>query len=225
MREIAPNITGGLCLAVNAYEKRGEALAVGASLISETAIIPRLLIISNNEINKPLPVIDKQIVNASKVIKRTINRKQITRGDTFTHGDVTYRINNGKGKVKLGLYVETLRSIAEQFQIALESWRRVFVLRVELHQSYKSDNSEAVAKFIKGLGQKLKREYGFKQIGYCWAREYHGKGKGQHYHFALFLDGNRIRHSSRINEIIRKAWQRPTGGYTIGKIKRPQEWN
>lgn len=154
-------------------------------------------------------------------ITRTNNRKSITFDDTFISNGVIYRINNGNENKQFGLYVEALRSIAEQFQIAIKIWRRVFVLRFELHMPYKTDTSEQITKFRKRLVQKLKRDYAFKKIGYCWAREFHGKGKGQHYHFALFLDGNSIRHSSRINELIRKAWQYPTDDYTVGNIKNP----
>tara|TARA_R110002111_G_scaffold76736_4_gene121457 strand:- start:215 stop:1027 length:813 start_codon:yes stop_codon:yes gene_type:complete len=219
MAKNSSNYKGGFDMAVLTQKKMGEALLIGASPISERVIKPRLLIISNNKVNERIPVIDKNIARPSKTLKRTNNRKRITCNDTFTHGGVTYEINNGNGK--LGLFVECLRSIVEQFQIALHIWRRVFVLRFELHQPFKTDTSEQITNYRKRLFQRLKRDYGFNKIGFCWAREYHGKGKGQHYHFALFLDGNLIRHSSRINDIIRDAWERPTGGYRIGKIQRP----
>jgi hypothetical protein len=221
MRDIAPNMAGGFDIAVLTHKRTGEALRVKVLPISESAIKSRLLIISNNKVIEPLPVKQIRTVTAQKKLKRTTNRKKITFNNTVTYGDKSYRINNGKGEKKLGLYVETLQRIIEQFEIASMKWRRVFVLRFELHIPYETKDNKQVTDFRKRLVQKLKREYGFSDVGYCWAREYHGKGKGQHYHWALFLDGGLIRHSSRINEIVRQLWSKPTGGYVIGKIERP----
>lgn len=163
----------------------------------------------------------KRDIRTKTQIKPTNNRKQITYCDTYTHYGKTYQINNGRGVKKLGLYIEILQRIIEQFEISLPKWGRVFVLRFDLHTPFETKDNKQMTDFRKRLFQKLKREYGFKEIGFCWAREYHGKGKGQHYHWAIFLDGNLIRHSSRINEIIKQMWCRPTGGHHTPNIKRP----
>ena len=152
---------------------------------------------------------------------KTTNRKQTTKAGSIIHNGKGYRVNNGNGKKKCALYTPILHRIIDQYQIALEKWRRVFVLRVELHLPHETDNNRIVSLFLKRLNKQLKQKYGFKDIGYAWAREYHGRGKGQHYHLALFLDGNKVRHSSRINETIKSSWERPLGGYHIGYIKRP----
>jgi len=152
---------------------------------------------------------------------KTTNRKQITKAGSITHKGKEYRINNGKGKKKYELYAPILHKIIDQYQIALEKWRRVFVLRVELHLSHETDNNRVVSLFMKRLNKQLKQKYGFKDIGYAWAREYHDEGKGQHYHLALILDGNKVRHSSRINEIIKTSWERPLGGYHLAYIEAP----
>lgn len=152
---------------------------------------------------------------------KTTNRKHITKAGSITHNGEEYRINNGKGERKYALYAPILRKIIDQYQIALEKWRRVFVLRVELHLSHETDNNRVVSLFLKRLNKQLKQKYDFKEVGYAWAREYHGKGKGQHYHLVLFLDGDKVKHSSRINEVIKSTWERPLGGYSLGSIKRP----
>jgi len=184
----------------------------------------RLLIISSSlpaNTNQEVRVHSRrEKILAGRTIKRTVNRKQETRADSITHNGKKYRINNG-GEKCFPLYVEPLRKIIEQFEIGLTKWRRVFVLRVELHMPHETESNRVVSLFLKRLFKRLRRNYQFKDIGYAWAREYHGKGKGQHYHFALFLDGNKIRHSSRISELVRASWERSLGGYTIGSIKRP----
>jgi len=208
----------------------------------------RLLIISNNNPSFNLPSIStnqdssersplfskadqasqqekSRLITQKKKRLITTNRKHITKASSITHEGKEYRINNGKGEKKYGLYTPILHKMIEQYQVALEKWRRVFVLRVELHMPHETDTNRVVTLFFKRLFPRLKQEYGFKDIGYTWAREYHGKGKGQHYHLALFLDANKVRHSSRVNEIIKASWERPLGdchsGYHIGYIKRP----
>jgi len=167
----------------------------------------------------------KQQSSKPKLRKKTkskiTNRKQITRADSITHNGKAYKINNGKGEKKYPLYAPILRKIIDQYQITLKKWRRVFVLRIELHLPHETKNNRVISLFLKRLNKQLKQKYGFKEVGYVWAREYHGEGKGQHYHLALFLDGNKIRHSSRINDIIKASWERPFSGYTLGYIKRP----
>jgi len=108
----------------------------------------------------------------------------------------------------------------EQFEIGLEKWRRVFVLRFDLHTHVFTKDNARISVFRKGLFKKLKRHYGFKEIGSCWVREQEW-AKSQHYHCVLFLDGNLIRHSSMINEMIRAAWDDGTGTYTMPHIKPP----
>jgi len=172
-----------------------------------------------NPVSKPKPRARK------KKRPQTTNRKHITKASSITHEGKEYRINNGKGEKKYGLYAPILHEMIDQYQIAFKKWQRVLVLRVELHMPHETDNNRVVSLFLKRLKKQLKQKYGFRDIGHTWAREYHGKGKGQHYHLALFLDGNKVRHPSRINEIIKASWERKSGdchgGYSIGYIKRP----
>ncbi|RLA19729.1 MAG: hypothetical protein DRQ56_04760 [Gammaproteobacteria bacterium] len=221
MLESSQNIDGGFDIAVLTREKQAGPTQGGALPFCEKGIKDRLLIISSCDVKESFSDIEEVKRDGRKKIKRTINRKSITFDGTITHYGKTYQINNGRGEENLGLYSKILQRIIEQFGIGLMKWKRVFVLRFELHLAYETNNNKCITDFRRRLFPKLKRVYGFKEFGYCWAREYHGKGKGQHYHFVLFLDGNLIRHSSKINEIIRRAWQRPNGSFTIGKIERP----
>ncbi|MBL1320110.1 MAG: inovirus-type Gp2 protein [Methylophaga sp.] len=212
MREIAPNITGGFDIAVLTYKSKDEALIGKASSLPETAKKERLFLLSKEEANNP-PLNNKE---TPKKIKRTTNRKRVISDDTFLHNGVTYQINTAKS----GLYVEILIRIIDQFEIAVLKWKRVLVLRFDLHtHKFTKDNHSQTA-FRKRLFQKLKRVYGFKEIGFCWVREQE-RSKSQHYHWVLFLDGDLIRHSKRINQLIKDAWERPCGNYHVPTIKRP----
>ena len=222
MQESIKSNGGGFDIAVLTQKNTGEAIAAMALPISESDKKARLFLLSNNEVINSIPNTRGKEARPQKPnkIKRTINRKHVTCDDTFTHCNKTYKINNS-GHKRYGLYIEQLRQIISQFEIGLAKWSRVFVLRFDLHTPYETDDNKQMTDFRKRLFQKLMREYGFDTIGFCWTREYHGKGKGQHYHWAIWLDGNKIRHSSRINEMIEKAWYKPTGGYHVPTIKRP----
>ena len=216
MSKIAPNLTGGFDIAVLTHENIGEALLVKVSPFSETAKNERLFLISKQAPTKPIPLIDKEIENGSKKVKRTTNRKRIIFDDTFLHNGITYNVNSAKSR----LYVETLQRTIEQFEIAIHKWRRVFVLRFDLHMATLTKNSGLVTAFRKRLFQKLKRVYGFKEIGFCWVREQE-RSKAQHYHWVLFLDGDLIRHSSKINLMIKDAWEIREGDFHVPVINRP----
>lgn len=144
------------------------------------------------------------------------NRKRVITDDEITHGGRTYRVNAKKS----GLYAEILTRIIDQFEIAASLWSRVLVLRFDLHQEVYSADNQRISRFVKRLTTKLKREYGFKKIGFAWVREQQ-RAKAQHYHFVLFLEGRRVRHSKRLIEIIRKAWESPVGGYHVPHVSKP----
>ena len=221
MPKATPETEDGFDMAVLTHERIDEASTAGTIPIHESDENEWLFLLSSSEANSTHDTNNVEIIPRPKKLKRTINRKRVTDKDSITHHDKTYQINNGKGRKKFGLFTEILQRVIEQFEIARIKWKRVFVLRFDLHLPTEFNHNKQMTLFRKRLFQKLKREYGFKQIGFCWAREYHGKGKGQHYHWVLFLDGGLIRHSSRINDMVRQAWERPTGGYHVPTIKNP----
>lgn len=221
MGNIERNNGSGFDLAVLTYENISEPTPSTVVAILEKEEKARLFLLSSSEANNPQSLINDKPVKQKSNRRRPKNRKRPTYHDTIARKGTEYKINNGNGDKKLGLYIETLHSIIDQFEVALKKWRRVFVLRFDLHMPFETSSNKPVTDFRKRLSQRLKREYGFKDIGYCWAREYHGKGKGQHYHWVLFLDGNLVRHSSRLREMVKQSWERPAGGYTVPTIKHP----
>jgi hypothetical protein len=218
--EIAQNTESGFDTPVLEYKTIGKALPVKALPVLETELKRGLLLLSVNS----NPCLSSESTNEylttperpEKKPKRTTNRKRIIHDDTFTHNGETYKVNSTKS----GLYAEILKSIIEQFQIALLKWKRVFVLRFDLHTHAFSEDNKRITAFRKRLFEKLKRQYGFKDIGFCWVRE-HERAKAQHYHFVLFLDGRLIKHPSKIIPMIKAAWEDGTGTYTMPFIKHP----
>jgi hypothetical protein len=219
MTETGLNARGGFDIAELTHESIGEAPPTMAFPISETDLKARLLLlsnVSNTSSSKDKHDYIQPYTSSSKKLKRTHNRKRVIYDDTFTHNGKTYRVNSTKS----GLYAEILKPIIEQFEIGLAKWRRVFVLRFDLHTHIFTNDNARITVFRKRLFQKLKRYYGFKEIGSCWVREQE-RAKSQHYHCVLFLDGNLIRHSSMISEMVRAAWDDGTGNQTMPYIKHP----
>jgi len=116
-----------------------------------------------------------------------------------------------------GAYVEILNKTIEQLDIAFQIHKRLMVLRVDLHPTYYTGNNEQFSKFINRLKQWIYRNYRIKSIGYVWAREQE-KAKKQHYHVALFLDENKIRHPKKLTAKIKEMWA-PYGYMPV--IKNP----
>jgi len=182
-----------------------------ASYFSETSETSRFFLISKDALDKPT---SSKGIKAKRKKKR--NRKRVIFNDVFTHNGKDYRVNSAGS----GLYAEILTRLIEQFELAGQKWRRVFTLRFDLHSHYYSGDNKRITAFRKRLFQRLKREYGFKEIGFCWVRELE-RSKAQHYHWVLFLDGDLIRHSSRINQMIKNAWEDETGAYHVPTIPKP----
>ncbi len=193
----------GFDIAVLTHENEAKPIQGKASRFHETVLNARLFLVSK-DIDTPV----KEDVTKSARNKRTHNRKRVTYDDIVTVNGKDYRVNSEKS----GLYVDIIKRIIEQFQIAVRKWGRVFVLRFDLHQPCWREDSKHITNFRKRLFQKLKREYGFDDIGFCWARE-QKSSEAQHYHWVLLLDGDMVRHSSRIIKIIKEAWELLNGSY------------
>lgn len=213
MSGIAPKLVHGFERAVLGEKVEANPMTGAASAFPEMPQKRGYFLISKEAPDNP-PQSNKGGKQA--VPKKTRNRKSVTRKGVFEYRGKNYRVNAAKS----GLYVESLRSIIKQFELASQKWGRVFVLRFDLHQHVYTGNSERVTAFRDRLVTRLKYQYGFKEVGYCWAREME-RAKTQHYHFVLFLDGRLIRHSNNIIEMVKRAWDDGTGTYTIPTISRP----
>ena len=144
-------------------------------------------------------------------MKPTKNRKYKSMAETITHNGTKYAINAKKS----GIYPQQLHSIIDQLDICVMKWRRVLVLRVELHQNHYTNDSRMITRFRKNLARRLDRQYGITEVGYTWVREME-RAKHQHYHLALYLDGDVIQHPRKLNITIADTWESVRDGNTVG---------
>jgi hypothetical protein len=83
---------------------------------------------------------------------------------------------------------------------------------------YTGDN-QTISIFLNRLKEKLfklKRYRRIRDIGHEWVREVE-TAKTQHYHVALFLDGNKIQHPSLLLQLIKAKW------YKYGRLWIPKK--
>jgi len=210
-----PQSECGIDIAELTHEKKAKPMQGAALPFSKSDLKDGLLLLSKDSLSV-VPVNKAGVSEKASKPKKTINRKRIIHEDEFAYKDKLYMVNAKKS----GLFVEIIAKIIEQLEIAVSKWGRVFVLRFDLHQDYYTNDNKRMTAFRKRLFQKLKRVYGFKGIGYCWVREQE-RSKSQHYHWVLFLDGNLIRHSSKINVMVKQAWEMPDGSFHVPIIKHP----
>ena len=130
------------------------------------------------------------------------NRKTVTKDGWIDYKGESLEICNSS---KYGVYKETVISFIEQLDLAIAIHRRLLVLRVDLHMNKHTNDNFILSKFMKNIKQYLDRHYGIKNIGYQWVRE-QGKSEKQHYHLALMLDGDKIKHPAKLNVTIKEKW-------------------
>lgn len=201
-------VCGGFVTSVLSLSDGHEAINDLCSFDVSDSENARYLIISNLEDNK-----DQDNTKKKRGPKRprTLNRKRVSLSGTITRASGVYSINN---KPHLGVYLQLLHKAIDQLEICIEKWKRVFVIYFGLHQKLYTPKNGVMTKFRKNLARRIERAYSLFQIGYCWVRE-HEKAESQHYHFALFLDGDKVRHSSIVSEIILDTWGRVEFGNTV----------
>ena len=112
----------------------------------------------------------------------------------------TLKVNAG---IKKGIYKEIIKRFVSQLDITFSIHKRLLVHRIDLHTNFFTPDNKIISKFMNRLKQFLKRNYGLDKIGYIWVREQE-RSKKQHYHLALLLDGNKIRHPKRLNARIKE---------------------
>ena len=144
------------------------------------------------------------------------NRKREYFCDHIDINGEQIRINIGSNTG--GVYYEIIKRMIDQLDIAIKIHKRVLVHQFILSTNYYTPNSKRVTNLMKNLKQKIRRDYGIKQIGHAWVREQE-KVKKQHYHVVLFLDGNKIQHPKKLNAIIKTMWE-PYHGH-VPVIRNP----
>ena len=106
---------------------------------------------------------------------------------------------------KYGVYPYMIEKIVEQLDTCIAIHKRVLVVRFDLHLREYSDDNHIISTFMTRQKQRIKRTYKTKDIGHAWAREIE-KAKVQHYHVALFIDGDVIQNTSKLLRQIKAKW-------------------
>ena len=177
---------------------RAKALLPKASRVFRPHTEKRFFLLSINEVKESKVL----ITGRSTKPKRTKNRKAISKSEVLIHKGEKYILNAKKS----GIYPKIAHDMIEQLELCLVKWKRVLVVRFDLHVKHYTPNNKQVSKFRKNLQRRLERKYQMLDIGYTWAREVE-EAKAQHYHFALFLDGDKVRHSQKILEMVESTWK------------------
>lgn len=86
---------------------------------------------------------------------------------------------------------------------------KLLAIRLELKMQQGTDNNQPISRFCKQLKSTLLQHYGPCYHGYIWVRE-KAKSAAQHYHLALFLDGQKVKHSDNVYRLAKAEW---TYGY------------
>jgi len=151
------------------------------------------------------------------VKKKVQNRKHKTKAPLFEYEGVSYKVN----VTGSGVYREIMHRIIEQLQTGFAIHGRLMVVRFDLHSdSFQADNAEIRA-FRRRIMVWVERTYQTRHIGFVWARE-RETTKHQHYHFALWIDGNKIQHPKRLLTHIMQTWEAiDPSNHTMPYIKKP----
>jgi len=134
-------------------------------------------------------------------MKDTRNRKTVYFHNYFEHNDEWFEVLQGDK----GLYIQIMERIIDQLDAAIEIHKRVLVYRFDLSVNFYEEDNSRLTKFINRLKLWLTRKYKIKNVGHIWVREKE-TSKKQHYHLALYLDGNKIKHPKKLTPSIKEIW-------------------
>ena len=115
---------------------------------------------------------------------------------------------NSKGS---GLLSIAIKKMIEQVDAMLSHHSKIHLIRCDLRMYQFTDNNEIITLFNRRLHKWLKRKYNLKLIGFCWCREQE-TAKQQHYHYALMVNGHKVRHPIEILPKIKEIWEQHLGG-------------
>jgi len=137
-----------------------------------------------------------------KKYSRTKNRKTKSKNATFETAGETYPVNASGS----GIYREMMMSIIKQLKIVQAIHGRFLVVQFILHSSSFDDTNNEITLFRKRIMAWITRNYQTSDIGFVWVREL-ASSDHQHYHFALFIDGQKIQHPKKLLHYIKQKWE------------------
>ncbi|MDO6525366.1 inovirus-type Gp2 protein [Motilimonas sp. 1_MG-2023] len=105
-----------------------------------------------------------------------------------------------------GMYSHMAKSMINQVDTMLNHHSKVHLIRFDLRLYEYTSTNAIVSRFNRILFKWLKRQYALKRIGFIWCREME-TAKQQHYHYALILDGHKVRHPHEILIKVKGVWE------------------
>lgn len=126
----------------------------------------------------------------------------ITKAKALTINGNTWAVNSSKS----GLISHAIKPLVGQVDAMLSHHNKVFIVRFDLHIHEQTKDNRIITIFNRRLFKWLTRKYQFKRIGFAWCREI-GIVKRQHYHYALMVDGNKVRHPIEILTKAKELWE------------------
>ncbi|HHQ4618817.1 TPA: YagK/YfjJ domain-containing protein [Aeromonas veronii] len=134
----------------------------------------------------------------------------VTHQCVYRYQGIEYPINTTPAS---GGYTKPLSEMIRRIVEAVRRYRRVLFVRLDLSMGEGEATSERLSAFLKQAGRYVTREHGTR-LEYVWCREQE-KAKRQHYHLALLIDGDKLRHPARLYEALAELWQRKGGRLSI----------
>ncbi|WP_429182755.1 YagK/YfjJ domain-containing protein [Aeromonas rivipollensis] len=134
----------------------------------------------------------------------------VTYQSVYIYQGVNYPINTTSAS---GCYTKPLSEMIRRIKEAVTCYRRVLFVRLDLSMGEGEATSERLSAFLKQAGRYVTREHGTR-LEYVWCREQE-KAKRQHYHLAILIDGDKLRHPARLYEELAEIWQRKGGRISI----------
>ncbi len=126
--------------------------------------------------------------------------KRVTLDNSIRIAGREFRINTRK-TTKKGCFVEILNAIEANLSAMLSYHCKVFIVQFVVHCHEHEAQNRGVSRLMAVFKKRLFSRYGKCRVSGGWVRET-GKSGIQHYHVALFLDGNKVRWSGRVQELI-----------------------
>ncbi|MEZ9140003.1 MULTISPECIES: inovirus-type Gp2 protein [unclassified Shewanella] len=131
----------------------------------------------------------------------------------YAYKNHCYRIY--KPKVKNHLK-NALNRAFELCETMLSHYKKVFVVRVDLHPKKYSPTNKNIGLYLQSEKVKLQKLYKCKVEYFC-AREQVDSHK-EHYHVVLMLSGHKIQHPSKLVSNMSESWEKYCGG-NLAKVK------
>jgi hypothetical protein len=131
----------------------------------------------------------------------------ITKDKAITVNGQTWWVNSTGS----GLITHVIKSMISQVDAILSHHSKIHIIRFDLRIYEYTENNGLITAFNRKLHKWLKRHYNLKRIGFVWCRELE-TAKQQHYHYALMIDGHKVRHPIEILNKVKMIWEQHLDG-------------